>query len=410
MAEKKNYRETILQTCYPELDAPFSIQEFKDRLDRVRQRMAREKIDLLYLSAPESIYYLSGYQAAWYASNGNKDWLPMSGIAVHADHDKFILIEGSDELILARNTSVATDIRLLDRTKADEVVSILKGEGWLGKTVGLEMWCYRPNRAVSDQFQKQLENEGCTVVDGTDIVREIRAIKSSQELSYIETAARIADIGMQAAIDHAKPGLTEIEVHAEVFYAMAKAGGELNAIPGLVNSGSRTCSHGLTSRRHLMPGDILVLDICGVYNRYHANVSRTLSMGQPSPAVAKQIDLSAKSVDVLKSTVRPNLPVAELNKVMKDYYVKAGIWEDRWWVGGYEFGIAFAPDWVGSFWYDPDYDPGDRVFRPGEVVNFESMFYLPENAGVSWLINTIMYKENEARLLSNITSELIVIE
>jgi Xaa-Pro aminopeptidase len=215
---------------------------------------------------------------------------------------------------------------------------------------------------------------------------------------------------MQAAIDHARPGMTEIEVHGEVLYAMAKVGGELNSIPGLANSGHRTCSHGLTSRRRIMPGELFVLDVCGVYNRYHANVSRTLSMGQPSTAVAKQIELSAKSIEVLKSTIRPYLPVAELNAVMKDYYVKAGIWEDRWWVGGYEFGIAFAPDWVGSFVYDPDFDPGDRIFQPGEVVNFESMFYLPENAGVSWLINTIMYTETDARLLSEITSDLIVIE
>jgi Xaa-Pro aminopeptidase len=133
-------------------------------------------------------------------------------------------------------------------------------------------------------------------------------------------------------------------------------------------------------------------------------------MGRPSPAVAKQIEPSSKSVDVLRSTVRPHLPVAELNAVMKDYWVNAGIREDRWRVGGHEFGIAFAPDWVEYHVYDPDRAPRDREFRPGEVVNFESMFYLPENAGVSWLINTIKLTETEATLMSEITSELIVIE
>ncbi len=410
MHEKLSNKQAILRDCHPELAAPFSLQEYQDRLDRVRERMAQENIDLLYLSAPESVCYVSGYAASWYASNGNKDWLPISGIAIHVDHDRFILFEASDELILARNTSVATDIRVIPRSNGENVVAALKGEGWLGGTAGLELWSYRPNPAVSDLFRGLLEREGCTVVDGTDVVRDVRAVKSPQELSCIETAARIADIGMQAAIDHARPGMTEIEVHAEVLYAMAKAGGELNAIPGLVNSGPRTCSHGLTSRRRIMPGDLVTLDICGVYNRYHANVSRTLSMGRPSPAVAKQIELSSKSVDVLRSTIRPYLPVADLNKVMKDYFVNVGIWEDRWWVGGYEFGIAFAPDWVGAFVFDPDDDPGDRVFRPGEVVNFESMFYLPENAGVSWLINSIMYKQTEAKLLSEIPSELVEIE
>ncbi len=411
MAGRMSNREAIQQHCHPELDAPFSLQEYSDRLNRIRDRMAREDIDLLYLSDPESIYYVSGYRAAAYASNGPKEWQPMGGIAVHADHDRFILFEGPDELILARNTSVARDIRIFESlAKTERVVAALKSEGWLAGTVGLEMWSFRPNRAVSEQFQELLEGEGCRVIDGTDIVRDVRAIKSPQELSYIETAGRIADIGMQAAIDKARSGMTEIELHAEMTYAMAKAGGELNALPGMVNAGPRSCSLGTASRRRIMPGDLVVLDTCGVYNCYHADVARTFSIGKPSPAVARQIELSSRSVEVLKSTIRPHIPVSELNSVMKDYYVKAGIWEDRWWVGGYEFGIAFAPDWVGYHVYDPDYDAGERVFRPGEVVNFESMFYLPDNAGVSWLINTIMFKDAEAELLSEITSDLIVIE
>ena len=133
-------------------------------------------------------------------------------------------------------------------------------------------------------------------------------------------------------------------------------------------------------------------------------------MGDPSPAVRSQIEKSTKSVEVLRETIKPNLPVTELNEKMKLYYQEAEIWEDRWWVGGYEFGIGFPPDWVGPFVYDPDFDPGDRVFRPNEVVNFESMFYLPENAGMSWLINTIMFTEDDARILSKITSDLIVID
>lgn len=412
MSRKPTAKEMIMKECYPELSVPFSVGEFEDRLTRVREVMAREEIDLLYLGSPESMYYLSGYRAEWYQGQGPKDWPPLSGLAVHVDHDRFILFDEEEEAILGRYTSISSDTRLsqgFDRMLED-VIRELNSEGWLGGRVGLEMWSYRPNRAVSEMLQAALEAEGCTVVDGTDVVREVRAIKSPQELSYIETAARIADVGMQAAINCTRPGVTELDVYAEIVYAMAKAGGENPAIPVLVLAGPRSCSHGLASRRKIMPGEIVVFDICGVYNRYHGNIARTLCMGDPSPAVARQIDLSFKSVEVLRKTVKPNLPVAELNATMKTYYETAGIWEDRWWVGGYEFGIGFPPDWVGSFVYDPDKDPGDRAFRPGEVVNFESMFYLPENAGMAWMINTIMYTQEEARLLSEVPSELIVIE
>ena len=114
----------------------------------------------------------------------------------------------------------------------------------------------------------------------------------------------------------------------------------------------------LASRRKIKAGEIVVFDICGVYNRYHGNVARTLSMGEPSPAVAIQAALSCASADLLRETVRPYLPVIELNIVMRAFFEGAGIWEDRWWVGGYEFGIGFPPDWVGPFVYEPGTDPG----------------------------------------------------
>ena len=414
MTETMTNRETTLQTMHPELATAFSLQEYKDRLTRVREIMAARNIDMLYLSEPENIFYISGYQAGWYNSNSNKLWPTFGGIAVHVDQDEFIFFETTDERILARNTSVATDIRTFDLAPnvLETVVAELKSEGWLGGTVALEMQSYRPNRTVSEQFQKLLEGENCTVIDGTDIVRRLRQVKSPQELLYMETAARITDIGAQAAIDCARPGVTELDVHSEIVYAMAKAGGELSGTPGLVNSGpARSCGHGLSSRRVIMPGDLVIFDICGVYNRYHVNIGRTISMGEPSPAVANYIALSENSVEVLKATLRPNLPVAELNNVMKDYYVEVGIWEDQWWLGGgFDFGINFPPDWVGSFVYGDGFDDDGRVFEPGMVVNMESMVYLPENAGVSWLINTIMYGPVEAKLLSDIPSDLIVIE
>src|SRR5262249_60588663 len=50
-------------TAGPEL--AFGPDEYRSRLDRVRAAMASANLDLLFLSAPESICYLSGYQAEW---------------------------------------------------------------------------------------------------------------------------------------------------------------------------------------------------------------------------------------------------------------------------------------------------------------------------------------------------------
>jgi len=409
-------RELSLKSISPGAEAPFSKGEYRDRLNRVRAEMARKKIDVLYLSSPESLFYISGYAAEWYMAQSPNapSWWPVSGIAIEADHDDFILFDSEFEEGLVRLTTVSTDPCIMPERDftPNAIAKELKKKGWIPSTVGLEMWSYRPNRVVSEMFQKELEKEGCRVVDGSDIVRDLRWIKSPQEIAYIEKAGRIVDLGMKAAIETMRPGMTELEVYGEIVHAMAKAGGENPALPVLVLSGEKTGSgHALASRRRIKHGDIVDIDLCGVFNRYHADIDRTFSIGKPHPDVARFVELSAKSFEVVSELIRPNLPVAELNERLYKYYKEAGMEEWLLWSGGYELGIGFPPDWVGWFTYSavPPVDPGDRVFVPGTVVNLESLFLLPHGAGGGGIINTLVFEKERARILSQIPNDLIII-
>ncbi len=416
MSGENSAKEMVLKHTSPSKEVPFSVNEYRKRLSRVRKLMARKKIDLLFLSAPASLFYISGYQAEWYQSQSPKIWPPASGIAIHADHDDFIHFDTEEEEVICRYTSISSDPRIYRET-ADTtdmlswIVQELKKEDWLPATVGLEMWSYRPNRAVSEMFQSAFEKEGCRVIDGTDIVREVRAIKSPQEIAYVEKAAQIAEIGHKAAMESMRPGMTELDVYGEIVNAMAKAGGENPAIPVLVTSGPKcACLHALASRKKIEKGENVNIDICGVFNRYHANMARTYSIGKPNPDVAKVVELSAGAFDVIAEVIRPNLPVSEFNERMKAYYEEVGIEQDKWWFGGYELGIAFPPDWVGEFVYDVEIDAGDQLFVPGTVVNYESNFYLPHKAGVSYQINTLIFTKERARILGEIPNDMIIIE
>jgi Xaa-Pro aminopeptidase len=61
-----NHRAHVLEHCNPPLDVPFSREEYRGRLAKIRTRMAADEIDVLYLTAPESLFYLSGYACEWY--------------------------------------------------------------------------------------------------------------------------------------------------------------------------------------------------------------------------------------------------------------------------------------------------------------------------------------------------------
>ena len=407
-----NDAELVLLHGYPVQEIPFSREEYRGRLERIRKVMVRESVDMLYLTSPEAICYVSGYGSAWYQAEG---YLPWSGVAIHVDHDDFIFFEAAGHIALVRCYTVADDVRLYGGPQdADAAFAFVAGElassGWTGGTVGLEMGSYRPNRRVSERCQAALEAKGCAVVDGTEIVREVRGFKSPAEMACVEKAARIADIGLEAARETLREGITELELWGEVTAAMTRAGGENQAIPMLVTSGVKAVTgHGLASRKQIAAGEVVFLDVCGVFNRYHVDQARSFSIGEPHPDAVERINLSAGVYRAIEEILRPNLPVHELNDTIVRYYKDVGIYENRGWIGGYELGIAFPPDWVGDFHYDADtLHDDDQVFAPGRVVNHESQFYLPHLEGYSILIDTMAFTETQARWLGRVQHELIV--
>src|SRR5258707_683359 len=109
------YRDEVYFHSKPESEIPFSADEFKSRLQRIRQAMAKAGIDMLYLMAPESMYYVSGYQAEWYQAQSPRQWPASSAIAVHVDHDHYILFDSEREAILGRIFTGSTDTRLFPR-------------------------------------------------------------------------------------------------------------------------------------------------------------------------------------------------------------------------------------------------------------------------------------------------------
>jgi Xaa-Pro aminopeptidase len=411
-----DYRDDVYFNSKPENEAPFSSVEFAGRLERLRCKMAQAGIDMLYLMSPESMYYLSGYQAEWYQAQSPQQWPASSAIAVHVDHDRYILFDSEREAVLGRIFTRSVDTRYFPRNalrgSAEFVAEELKREGWLNGTVGMEFWSYRPNRIVSHGLEDAFVAAGAKVMDGTQVLRELRWVKSPAEIECLKEAARIANVGIAAAKATIGAGVTELEVYGEMVRAMAYAGGENPGITMPVLSGTKTNAlHGLATRRKMQRGEMVLVDLSGVFKRYHINIARTFSIGEPSPEVRHLTDRAARSMEVIRSILRPNLPVREFNSTVVDYLRQEGLWDRRGWVGGYEMGIAFPPDWVGNFVFDPLSDVNaDRLFEPGTAVNYENQFFMPAHQGQYFTIESFLFEQEEAHMLSDQPFELMVID
>ena len=141
-------RDHVFDDFEPPRELPFTNEEYRQRLGRVRARVVDDDIDLLWLSAPESLFYVSGYACEWYQPQSPKEWPPTSGVAVRADSDRFILFDTPSEALMRRFVTCADDIRIFPmgnrRDGIGFIVDELRAEGWLRGNVGLELHRYRP--------------------------------------------------------------------------------------------------------------------------------------------------------------------------------------------------------------------------------------------------------------------------
>jgi Xaa-Pro aminopeptidase len=390
----------------------FSEAEYASRLARLQTAMAVDGVDTLVLSSPEAQNWLHGLALRWYKTQGPTEWRPLTCTVVRVDAG-YLQFEGVEHAEMIRRTSVATDICLLPRYERAGMLRFIVREitsrGWVGGSrVGLELFSSVPNAAVSDMLRGVLMDAGGIVVDATATARRVRRVKSAAELEAVREAARICDAGLMHLANVLQPGMTELEAHGELIKGLSDAGGEPAGIHQVVavGSGAMGTGHEISSRRVIRPGDVIEVDACGVYKRYHSNRNMMYVVGEPHPGARGVQEILAGAYPVLREHAKAGARVGDVNRALYDYYDEAGVFAHNSdiWIGGYEMGIAFPPDWVGEWKFTVvGGETDDRLFEAGMVTNFESM------CGMS-LIDTVVYGDHGATTLSALPHEFITVE
>jgi Xaa-Pro dipeptidase len=123
----------------------------------------------------------------------------------------------------------------------------------------------------------------CELVEASDLVTDLRMVKSPVEIEYVREAARLADLGLDSAVEEAAPGVFEGEVLAAVQGAILAGGGDFPANEVIIGSGPRALLFRYAAgMRRMDPIDQLSLEWAGSYRHYHAAMMRTLAVGEAS--------------------------------------------------------------------------------------------------------------------------------
>jgi Xaa-Pro dipeptidase len=323
--------------------AAFGLDEHKARFARARAALAGAGFAGAVSVAPETLYYLAGYDA-WVALNA-----PQALIFTTGDDAPTLVMRNVDRP-LAAETCWLDDIRdyhlFLDDAPA-LVADVVREKGLSGGALAIEMGSpalpYSLGLALADALAP------AELGDGTELLGALRTIKSARERAYIERAAGYAAGGLEAARAAFRPGLSEIGLAAAVEDAMRRAGGDYWAIPTELAGGPRAPGGHATPRERIIEaGELVHLEFAGVAARYHAVVIHCLAAGPPDARTAEIYDRARASLAAGIAAIRPGVPVAEVEEASLDPLRAAGLEKAAMMRFGYGIGLAYPPVWLES--------------------------------------------------------------
>ena len=160
-----------------------------------------------------------------------------------------------------------------------------------------------------------LQAQGIKVVDGQQLMHEVRKIKTRDEITLLNTATMMVDAAYDELYRFMKPGVKENECVGVVSKVLYDLGSEhvegVNAI-----SGERCSPHPhVYTDRVLRPGDPAFFDILHSYNGYRTCYYRTFAVGSASPAMVDAYKRSRDYMDAAISIVRPGITTADVVKL-----------------------------------------------------------------------------------------------
>lgn len=243
------------------------------------------------------------------------------------------------------------------------------------KTVAIEA-----EYATVTQFKKYCEklpayefsNENAL----SETIADLRAIKSDEEIGFIEQAQNITDKAFLHMLDYIKAGMTELEVQLELEYTMKKLGASGLAFDSIVVSGmNSSLPHGVASEKKIEQGDFLTMDFGASFNGYCSDMTRTVAIGKISDEQKRVYDTVLKSQLMAIEAIQEGKVCCEIDKIARDYIYGQG----------YEgcFGHGLGHSLGLNIHEEPRFGTScDVILKPNMILTVEPGVYLSGKFGV----------------------------
>jgi len=368
----------------------FTRQEYETRQSAARAALQSQGFDALLMFAPESHYWICGYDTFGFA---------MFQCLVLTVRGDLHLLTRTPDLRQAQYTSTLSNDQIhiwQDVEGADPAADLAKLLASLGVSgrIGYE----GDTAGLTERNGRMVHRAIPGLIDASDLIRALRRVKSPAEIEMHRRAAALSDDALDQAIALARPGAYEGDILAAMQGAVFRGGGDYAGNEFIIGSGpgALLCRY-YSGRRHLDARDQLTLEWSGAYARYHAAMMRTILVGAASDHHRRMHAAAFEALEACEQAIRPGKPMGDVYEAHARVFDAHGLSHARLRACGYGMGAVYNPIWVD---FPMFYKNNPLIMQQGQVF-FLHMILMDSEAGEAMTLgHSVLVREDGVERLS----------
>ena len=233
-----------------------------------------------------------------------------------------------------------------------------------------------PTEVTQAQFETLRGQTSANLVTLGGVVQHLRRRKTAAEIARMRRAAACTDAALAEVERMMADRPTERDVRDELEYRMRRHGADGPSYDTIVATGPNGARpHHRPTSTVIEEGHLVVIDVGGLVDGYHSDMTRTYLIGKVDPVLRRMHDVVRESQLAGLAAVRAGVTAGDVDKTCRDIIIDAGFGTEFIHSTGHGVGLQIHEQpWVRTGMSEP--------LQTGEVVTVEPGVYREGLGGV----------------------------
>ncbi|MFL2640039.1 MAG: aminopeptidase P family protein [Dehalococcoidia bacterium] len=350
--------------------------DYNKRIEYLRNSLLKEELHGIIISQPENRRYISGFTGS-------------SGICIISDKEAIL---ATDSRYTEQATKQCPELSVIQTTGTfDKWLPELLNNLPKGSNLGIESehvtyGTFNRFKTVSDQLS-------ITLKPMNGLLEQQRNIKDEDEKQWLKKAIEITDASIERLMGTINTNMTEKDVSWEIEQNMRTLGAEGIAFDLIVASGPNgAMAHHFPSETKIEKGVPIVIDIGAKFNGYHADLTRTFTIGNADNKFHDIFDIVLTAQETAIATIQSGITGDKADNIARAIIEDAGFGENFGHSLGHGVGLAVHE-------YPRLAKSAEETLKDGMIFTVEPGIYLTGWGGIR-IEDIVELKDGHCSLLS----------